>query len=452
MRVQLAESACCGTPRCAHNGLVNAIARAKFILAKDLKNRSFGFLNFSAEAQVRIEQAVERNPRLAELTQNFPALLMVVVDADDANPAKHAAIAEIEAGATVFDVASTFGLARWTSHLAPAAVSAPMPHVLPDDPQFNAEVLNFLPADPELQRPWLLAMAAAHAWGGHTLALWLARQMKDGLPPPPADALQLIALYQGVSQVPHTLPARMMQKRWHAKQSFHSAAFETYHWLHWVIIHALLGTQGQRQNWRENGLAQGYRFIALQTAIDFKGAAERSDNCLYKYAENLLREWGNRVFDIVEDESGALTGHVEIGFDVTHGVFLRPMQIRDPRNRALSDDVTRAVYAWLASAPSKGPMPDIHVRGDVLLERMSRDRLPSVPNVRVAENWQALFAEFIAGQGVPAGMGAAPTMLDIVTLRQRSGALKDLASELDATFDRAVQRFQRLLDRVQSDN
>ena len=433
----------------AHKMLVTNMARPKIVLAKDHKSRKFLLSQFSVDAQIQIKREIERHRRLAELTQSFPALLMVLARADDADPRKIDAIAQIEAGATVFEVASPFGLARWTSYLAPATVSDVTPHALPDDADFNAEIVNFLPAEVAFQRGWLPAIAAAYHWGGRAFALWLARHMAEGLPPPHALVVQLIAFYYCITLAPQTLPARMMQKRWHAKQSFQSAAFETHYWLSWVIVHALLGPQGQQQNWRQNGVAHGYRFVALQTAVDFKGAAERSDNCLYKYADCLLREWGHRVFDIIEEHSGALVGHVEIGFDVTHGIFLRPMQIRGHANRALTDDIARSVYAWLAEAPSLGGMPNGNVHGDRLLERMARDRLPSVPSSRVAENWEALFGCYITEHGVPAGMSHPPTMLDIVALHKRSGALKEWALQPEAAFGAALRR---LTQRVEHDN
>lgn len=414
--------------------------------AKDVPAELFKLDDFNANLKARIAALALSHPRIEDLVRSHPALLVkLAVDAPD-SVRRAAAIALLIDGRSAFDAAAYMGLPRWSAKLHPSVLTAERVGAIPDQPALSTELQNFLPAGKLQQGPWLDAMIAAVASGGATFTAWLARQISRREQPPSLLAIYVAAFYFRASSLSETRLARMMQTRWFADRGFEDTFLHARQWLIWIILHTLLGPDGQRHTWRQAGEAFGYRFDPLCTAEDFKNAAAVSDNCLYRYAETLIRDGAPRVFNITEAATGDLIGHVEIGFEATNGGFIRPLQIRGHHNRPLEEAVHRAVYKWLAVAPSVGMARKIP-RRPAGQRPQRRPTLPSAPDARIAENWIDLLDPYVAVHGAPVGFPATPNW---DTLDQLYAAIIQSVDAVDPGVDMFARAIEDLTRRVEA--
>jgi hypothetical protein len=282
---------------------------------------------------------------------------------------------------------------------------------LPRDTQFDAAIREFVPEDAAHHPGFVTMIRTAHLHAGPCVALWLARELKrHRLATISAEHAAVIAFYADASNSSGPL-AMLVDQAWSEDMSLPAAARITQHMLHWLVFFAYTGPEGLVDTWRRGGTYRGFDFVPLTTARDYIEVARGLQNCLYGYAGRLIVN-RNRLFAIYRN--GALEAAVELVRDERGAVAKGPVNARC--NVQVECDVDRAVYAFLAEAPSVFDGED-----------RPRQAFRKLPQRKISSNWQALVAPYLADHASATAVSSSASEAAFTVLLRRANGLSRIA-------------------------
>ena len=261
---------------------------------------------YRAEAQPRVRALAARHPWLADLAASFPALLFALAfprvraDAEDA-------LRLIINGAPLIDAARRAGVPMWLRSFPPQAFASRLP-ILPDDQEFRRRIANHPPRSWKLAPRWIENVAIAAECADADIALWFAREapLKDKKKKPRyaprTDNRRLVALWAWYSR--HAPDAGHVRTPWREELQWKGAMSSALSWRDRLELIFFLGEDGIADPWLEDGMADGYAFIALRTAHDVDAESAAMKHCVRVYGPSIanntyrafsVRKHGERV-------------------------------------------------------------------------------------------------------------------------------------------------------------
>jgi hypothetical protein len=243
--------------------------------------------------------------------------------------------------------------------------------------------------------------------------IWLANQMLLERFILTLQQVELLAVYGWVSQNTTEGAAIYLRTPWTASMNLKRAAWEASYWLDWLIVHTLYGAGGIPEPWRADGIHRGFTCRVLRTAIEFRDASAILENCLFTYGSHVLQDECRVVLLL---EGTRVIGAFELRFNVSSGMFISPYQILGVGTRPLREAAHRAMYAFLADAPSVGTGP-----------ALARDGLPVArPTADLSANWQRLLGPYFEARGASDMFLLRVSSQHLATFRKRVGALRSI--------------------------
>ena len=294
-----------------------------------------------------------RASAIEDLAESFPALLFALSAGFGSATRRDRSLALVCRGASLRQAADALGLAWWLRKLPPQAFVEPLPS-FPTDEDYGLRISSLIPRAPEATVHWLKRVGQAQLAAGSEYALWLARQAE--LASWSDDLFELMAAWAWYSQRPGLLGHRLLRRPWGAEMSFKRAREEVGAWRQRLRLCEYLGT-GIERPWLADGVASGYRFVALRTIEDFIDESTALDNCLDQYADQ-LSAGQSAIFSIRKGERHIAC--VEIGLHGEEVTMPTIVQLRAARNRRAAPEVWQATFAWLGGQRLEPLSPERH--------------------------------------------------------------------------------------------
>ena len=301
---------------------------------------------FDPRVRERVARIASASAPLADLAGSFPALLFAIATGHGSMADRTRAIARVNAGAPLRDIAREFGLAWWLRKLPASAFVEPLPH-MPDGTEATLQLANCVPANPRLAAGWLQRVAIAERACGGAFTLWVARH-GPALPHPLPhdDRFLMLAAWAWFSAATGTRGHRLLRRPWSPDMSPRKALDELQCWRQRLALVDWLGA-GLKRGWIADGTALGYEFAALRQVEDFIDAALALDNCLDQFAPHIAAGLSS-VVGVKKD--GRFVACIEIVPHEQEVSMPAIQQLRGPRNRGVPPVVWQAAHAWLGGS------------------------------------------------------------------------------------------------------
>jgi hypothetical protein len=251
------------------------------------------------------------------------------------------------AGAPLADVAARAGVPMWLRAFPAEAFAAPLP-ALPDHRAFRRRIANHMPKTWRLAPRWIENVGLAFNVGDEDIAVWFAREapLKDKKRPRYArkrrsQNRRLVALWAWFSKRPGELAHAFTTPLWRPDLQWRAALDAATAWRNAAALRLYLAG-GVSDMWLEEGVVDGYAFVALRTAAEIDAEAEAMKHCIRTYgasiAGNDTRLWGVR-----RDGERVATLSVAGG----QGPWPYITEISGRENKAVANDVWFAARRWL---------------------------------------------------------------------------------------------------------
>ena len=292
-----------------------------------------------------VARVAQRSACFADLARSFPALLFAIATGYGTAAGRAEAIAAVDAGAPLRDIARQYGLAWWLRKLPAGAFLVPLPR-LPDGDDAALLLANYVPANPRLAAGWLNRVIVAERACGGAFTPWVARH---ALALPQAltqdDRFLMLAAWAWFGGASGTRGNALLRQRWSGAMSPRKALEEMHCWRQRLALVDWLGT-GLRRGWIADGTVLGYEFRTLRCVEDFIEAGAELDNCLDQFAPHLAAA-ASSIVGI--RRHGRYVACIEI---VPHELEVSMptiQQLRGARNHRVTPALWQAAYAWLAA-------------------------------------------------------------------------------------------------------
>lgn len=291
-----------------------------------------------------VRRLLHASPRFLDLAQVFPGAMYALAARIGPAARRRKAIALVEEGAQLKDVARLLELPLWLRRLPPEAFSKHIPQ-LPNSEMFARRVVNQLPARPAESALWLDAVAFGTLACNEYFALWLAGQplFADG-----GDAKRLFAIlaaYAWYSSADGARAHNLIVVSWRPEMAFDTAICAAKSWFNRMRLVLQLRTGTIEDSWLAPGEANGLSFVPLLEQSDILAEAHAMQNCADQYSDRLARD-KCRLFSV--RRRGARVATLEIGPHQRETGVLAITQLKARHNMPVSSDVWQAAYAWMA--------------------------------------------------------------------------------------------------------
>lgn len=300
---------------------------------------------YRAEVQPCVRALAVRHPWLADLAASFPALLFALAfprvraDAEDA-------CRLVISGAPLAHIAQRARVPMWLRTFPAQAFAAPLP-ILPDNHDFRRRVANHLPASWKLAPRWIEDIGLAFQTADDEIALWFAREapLKNKKKPRyarkrPRHYRRRVALWAWYSR--HAPDQTCMPTPWRAELEWKAAVTAAHDWISAETLALYLGDSAIADPWLEDGLIDGYAFIALRTAADIEAEAAAMKHCIRTYGASIA---GNdyRLFGVRRQGVRVAT----LALSADNCPMPNIVEISGLENSAVSNEVWLAARRWL---------------------------------------------------------------------------------------------------------
>lgn len=306
---------------------------------------------FPKHTQSAVRQIAVEDARLADLAMSFPGLLFAM-----AVPRRGCDVQRtrqlVMMGAPLKAAADAAGVPMWVRGLPPEAFAHRLPP-LPDSAKFRLEVANTLPRLRKNASAWLNAVAEAYAIAGEDVALWVAREYRDGRSFR-GRRLRRVCLWAWFSSQSEVLPARrFMARTWSPAMGWTTASHWAAIWLEALELYCHLGEHTLVEPFAGQAVVLGYAFIPLDTAVAIDAEAVAMRTCIRAYGSDVAAGVC-RLFSIRYE--GARIATLEIGYG-----YLDPypviLQLRGPDNANVDPLVWMAARRFVVAQGVLCPVP-----------------------------------------------------------------------------------------------
>jgi hypothetical protein len=298
---------------------------------------------FSRRASVR--RRVYSSSRIADLASVFPGAIYALAVRQGSAARRRKALALVERGAPLKDVASALELPLWLRRLPPEAFSGPIGPV-PSSEMFARRIVNHLPANAAESAFWLASVTFAAKACDDYFALWLASQPVFCEPGDPERLFGLLAAYAWYSNAEHSRAHGLIGVPWRPEMAFDTAVCAAKSWLNRLRLVLQLQDGAVTDAWLEPGEAGGLKFEPLIEQAEILSEAHAMHNCADQYADRVARD-KCRLFSI--RRRGVRVATLEIGPHPREAGVLAISQLKARHNMPAANEVWQAAHAWLGS-------------------------------------------------------------------------------------------------------
>ena len=293
------------------------------------------------------------SPRLVDLAAVFPGAIYALATKRGPLRARREAIALVNEGAPLKNVARILELPLWLRRLPPEAFQEPIAD-LPSSESFTRRIANRLPGPPTHSAFWLQSVAFGAKACNDDFALWLADQAVFSEPGNPHQLFSVLAAYAWHSRATQTRAHSLIVVPWRPEIAFDTALCAAKSWLNRMRLVLQLGPGVLTDPWLAGGEIRGYSFVPLLDRMEILAEARAMQNCADQYAERLADD-RCRLFSIRRGSEHVAT--LEIGPHAREAGMLAITQLKGRHNMAAPLDIWQAAYAWLASQSGLRRLP-----------------------------------------------------------------------------------------------
>ncbi|MGQ0672360.1 MAG: hypothetical protein ACT4N2_05705 [Hyphomicrobium sp.] len=311
-------------------------------------------LSSEAEALIaRFDRPVQRSvrrllgvsPRFVDLGNVFPGALYALAIRRCTASRRRKAIAQVDEGAALKDVARTLDLPLWLRRLPPEAFSGPLP-ALPSSELFTRRIVNLLPAKPSESALWLNSVTFAAEAGNEYFAFWLAGQPLFTDTCDPRRLFAVLAAYAWFSCAEGTRAQNLIVVPWRPEMALDTSVCAAKSWLNRLRLVLQIREGAITDTWLVPGEANGLTFAPLVGHSEILAEAHGMQNCADQYADRLARD-KCRLFSI--RRKGVRVATLEIGPHPRETGVLAINQLKARHNMPAAAEIWQAAHAWLAS-------------------------------------------------------------------------------------------------------
>ena len=284
------------------------------------------------------------SPRFADVARIFPAIAYTVAARQGTITQRRKALALIEAGAEIKDVARALGLPMWLRRLPPEAFDS---HGMayPRAEIFARRISNHLPANTGESATWLRCVSFGAEACNEFFAVWLAQQNIFHTSGDPARLLAALSAYAWYSTAENTRAHSLVVVPWRPELAFDTAVCAAKCWLNRVRLSIQLREGVLTDPWLQQGEALGCTFVPLLDSHEILAEAKAMQNCADQYVDRLSRD-KCRLFSV--RRRGQRVATLEVGPHVRETGILTVTQLKARHNMPSSVDVWQAAHAWLS--------------------------------------------------------------------------------------------------------
>jgi hypothetical protein len=287
---------------------------------------------------VRFEPAVRRavrrlvysSYRVADLAIVFPGALYALASRRGPATQRRKALALIEQGALLKDVARAFERELGS---------------VPSSDMFARRILNHLPRVTSESRLWLGSVLFGAKACDEYYALWLADQPIYHSSGEPQSLLGILSAYAWFSNTTGTRANELIVSPWRPEMSFDTALCAAKSWLNRIRLVLQLKPGAITDSWLEPQEVDGLSFTPLLEHAQILAEAQAMHNCADQYSERLARE-RCRLFSV--RRKGQRVATLEVGPHPREAAMLTVTQLKARHNMPASSEVWQTAYRWLA--------------------------------------------------------------------------------------------------------
>ncbi len=366
--------------------------------AKASQRRMAAFLRrYHPVFRERVRDFARSATRRLDLAVVFPAATIALVTAAPGRQAAEAALALVDRGAPLKDVAKALDVPMWLRRLPPEAFARPLA-VMPDGEAFARQIASFSPRSRAVSADWLANVAYAAATAGPEFAVWIARQPIHSDTPREVPPLRVLAAFAWYSSR-NGMPAQaIMSTRWRPDLSFDTAMCAAKVWFNRIRLVTQFRHSPVADPWLEGGTSERLRIEPLLSADDLLAEAKAMGNCIDQYAKRLAAD-RCRLFSI-RTAAGEPVGNIEIAQHPREAGVLTIHQLKSRHNAPAPPALWRAAHGWLAKQTS------LRREFPVIVRQPQLDQVV----------WAGLMAPFVNATGPRAHIAktATPALLDVL--------------------------------------
>ena len=308
---------------------------------------------FTYPARREARRLLRSSPRLVDLALVFPGAVYALATKRGPLAARRQALALIEEGAPLKNVARALDLPLWLRRLPPEAFERPIED-LPASENFTRRIATRLPGPPAHASFWLQSVAFGAKACSEDFALWLADQPVFSEPGDPEQLFGVLAAYAWHSRATQTRAHSLIVVPWRPEIAFDTALCAAKSWLNRMRLVLQLGPGVLNDPWLSGGEIRGYSFVPLLDRMEILAEARAMQNCADQYAERLADD-RCRLFSIRRGSEHVAT--LEIGPHAREAGMLAITQLKGRHNMAAPLDIWQAAYAWMAQQSGLRRLP-----------------------------------------------------------------------------------------------
>ncbi len=303
-----------------------------------------------ARYHVTVRPALRRlvsSPRVADIARVFPGLAHALAVRRGTATQRRKALALIEDGAEIKEVARALSLPLWLRRLPPeafddATLSYPRAEI------FSRRIANHLPANASESTMWLRSVTFGAKACNDFFAIWLAQQNIYHSSCEPEKLLATLSAYAWYSTAEDTRAHGLIVLPWRPEMAFDTAVCAAKCWLNRIRLSIQLRDGVLQDPWLQQGEALGLTFTPLLDCQDILAEAHAMQNCADQYADRLARD-KCRLFSV--RRRGQRVATIEIGPHVRETGVLTVTQLKARQNMPAALEIWQAAHAWLSQQP-----------------------------------------------------------------------------------------------------
>ncbi len=361
----------------------------------------------------RLVRFAEGHPARADLLVTFPAAAVTLAVGAPSHHEAQRIARLVDEGVGLKALAEALGLPGWARRLPARAITGAMAGPASSrlwTPQFNAEVANYVPEDPDEAAIFLRWLRELAEIADQEFALWIIKQRLPWrrFENRGTGIIVPLAFYAFISRDEGAPAHALLGKAWHPKMRLPAAVGHAYQWLLDLQMDVELAGSGPQTTWLAGGRVGGYRFVPLLTRDALQEEGKAMNHCVADYTQAVAR--GEvRIFS-VRTQCKRRVATLEILPHYAGEGVPQIGQFYGPENAVVPHEVWRAAYLWLARQTAY----NVPTCGCATM---------SAENV---ERWERLTREFRRARG------HMPVVKELLTTRPERGTFQALRDMVQA--------------------
>ena len=297
------------------------------------------------------------SPRVADVARVFPAVAYAIAMRRGTAVQRRKALALIEAGTEVKEVARALQLPMWLRRLPPEAFDD-ADIAYPRSEIFSRRISNHLPPSAAESAMWLRSVVFSAKACNDFFAVWFAQQKVFHSSAEEHKLLSVLAAYAWFSTAEDTRGHALIVLPWRPEMAFDTAVCAAKCWLNRIRLTLQLREGVLADPWLQQGEAMGLSFVPLLDCQEILNEAHAMQNCTDQYADRLARD-KCRLFSV--RRRGQRIATLEIGPHVRETGVLSVTQLKARQNMPAALEVWQASHAWLSQQTGLRRLPPMAV-------------------------------------------------------------------------------------------